>query len=93
MKVIVHVVQYEHSGIPDEPLLFTDPREAMDRYYNLIREQGFREIRPGETLEKYYDTYWDVLNQCDDTDWEQNLEDSPDFDPDDTIRYWEIELK
>ncbi len=88
----VHVVQYEEGGIPQEPQLFVDIDDAADYYQQMAMDQGFRMrgLRDlNETFEQYRIDYWRAIDE-EDTDQEQEA--YPDFDRDDTVRYWEIEL-
>lgn len=82
----VHVVQYEHGGIPDDPYLTLDYDKALLKYQELLVQQGFREMREHEDLRLYAHEYESAL--------QGNLyEKYPKFKTEDTVRWWDIEVE
>ena len=82
---VIHVVQYEHGGIPHEPYLTMDIDKALNHFEELAISQGFRKIHSGEDLKRYLTLYDELLDGKLDVNF-------PRFNSDHTIRWWELEL-
>lgn len=55
----MHVIQYEHGGIPYEPLVTQNGEVALEKFQELVTQNElFRDLYSGESLEEYYKAYW-----------------------------------
>ena len=79
---IVHVVQREDKGIPEEPFVTYCKREAFEEFQKLPVEQGFNKKKEYETITQYGTRYWDAFDH--------RPIDCPNFDPDMDIQWWDI---
>lgn len=58
----VHVVQYVHGGVPEDPLIFTDEAQAELKYIDLINKEH------GKSFTSFSEAGIFVLEHCEDCD-------------------------
>ncbi|MEO9849237.1 MAG: hypothetical protein ABJF65_00300 [Reichenbachiella sp.] len=87
--LIIHIVQYEHRGIPDDPFVTIDPEKAFDKYQELLVNQGFRSIQPDESIADFGISYQNALSKQSSNESNQY----PDLDTNDTVRWWDLNIE
>ncbi|MEP2026960.1 MAG: hypothetical protein ABJH98_17920 [Reichenbachiella sp.] len=88
-QLIIHIVQYEHRGIPDDPFVTIDPEKAFDKYQELLVNQGFRSIQPDESIADFGIAYQNALSKQSSNESNQY----PDLDTNDTVRWWDLNIE
>ena len=80
----VHIIQYEHGGIPQEPFLFMDDDKAFEKFEELVIDQGFRKRRNSESRHAFEAAYAQALE----AHIIQVYDSCPGLKNDDNVRWW-----
>lgn len=86
-KSVIHIIQYESKGRHEDPIITFDDDEFLKEFENQVIAQGFRKKRSQETLAQYLEAYRDALD-----DINSLPEDCPNFNQEDTVRWYKIDV-
>lgn len=53
MKVKIHIIQYEHGGIPDEPDIFTNKKQADAFFLKHFNEEFKKDYKTVDAAYEY----------------------------------------
>lgn len=82
----IYAIQYEHSGIPQQPFITPDYEIAFQKYQELVIDQGFREKLSNECIDDYTTAYEKALDPTDSNSY------FPGLKIDDKVRWWDLDI-
>jgi hypothetical protein len=92
MEKLIYVVQYEQSGIPNEPELFSSQEKQEKRAEEMMVSDGMRPRGEDESFDEYYDVYYCIITN-DTKGLDSEFENATLPDNDNTIRGWTCKIK